>query len=61
MQRVHQVEDLPIWSQNTVRFLLAQDFLQRDDEGFLPADEVLLHLLVVLDRAGIFETSLFSE
>lgn len=55
MTGVTHVENLPKWAQNTVRFLLAQDYLQRDEQGLIPADPTLLHLLVVLDRAGVFE------
>ncbi len=55
MQGVNTLEQLPDWAQNTVRFLLAQDFLQRDAQGKIPADENFLRVLVVLDRAGIFE------
>lgn len=54
LMRYDDVEDLPLWGQDTVKTLTKQGFLQGDGNG-LDLSHDMLRLLVVLDRAGVFD------
>lgn len=49
------LEEVPEWGKDTVRYLLAKNYLRRQADGTLPLNETLLHALVINDRAGLYD------
>ena len=47
-------ENLPGWAQPTVKKLVGKGYLQGDGNG-LNLDETLLRILVINDRAGVYD------
>lgn len=48
-------DNMPNWAKATVTKLMAKGCLKGDDEGKLNLDENMLRMLVVNDRAGIYD------
>ncbi len=49
------LDEVPEWGRDTVRYLLAKNYLRRQEDGTLPLTETLLHALVINDRAGLYD------
>lgn len=49
------LSEVPKWAQETVRYLLAKNYLRRQEDGTLPLNDTLLHMLVINDRAGLYD------
>ena len=47
------LDEVPEWGRDTVRYLLAKNYLRRQEDGTLPLTEALLHALVIDGRAGL--------
>ena len=46
---------MPDWARETVRYLLAKNYLRRDENGDLPLTDSVLQVLVINDRAGLYD------
>lgn len=51
----NRVEDCPAWAKDTVQKLVNKGFLQGDDKGKLALSTDLLRLLVINDRAHLYD------
>ena len=52
--RYNTVEDCPVWARETVRKLMRKGYLSGDGQG-LDLSHDMVRLLVIHDRAGVFE------
>ena len=48
-------KDIPDWAQNTVKKLLAKGYLTGEDNGALNLEHNMLRVLVINDRAGLYQ------
>lgn len=49
--------NLPEWARPTISKLYREGHLKGDEKGSLELSEVMMRLLVILDRAGVFNKS----
>ena len=49
------LDEVPEWGRDTVRYLLAKNYLRRKEDGTLPLNDTLLNALVINDRAGLYD------
>ena len=49
------LDEVPEWGRDTVRYLLAKNYLRRQEDGTLPLNDTLLNVLVINDRAGLYD------
>ena len=49
-------DNMPLWARPTVQKLVDKGYLQGDENGELGLDDGLLRMLVINDRAGIYDT-----
>ena len=56
MERQYRtLSEVPDWARETVRYLLAKNYLRRDENGDLPLTDSVLLVLVINDRAGLYD------
>ena len=48
-------EDMPEWARATVQKLIDRGYLEGDDEGRLRLNDTMLRILVIHDRAGLYD------
>jgi hypothetical protein len=48
-------DNMPDWAKPTVTKLMDKGFLKGDEEGKLNLDENMLRMLVINDRAGLYD------
>jgi N-acetylmuramoyl-L-alanine amidase CwlA len=48
-------ENVPVWAKPTVEKLMTKDLLLGDEKGNLNLSQDMTRLLVILDRAGVFD------
>ena len=52
---LQRLSEVPDWARETVRYLLAKNYLRRDENGDLPLTDSVLQVLVINDRAGLYD------
>ena len=49
------LDEVPEWGRDTVRYLLAKNYLRRQEDGTLPLTETLLHTIKTNNHAGLYD------